>query len=119
VLERIISGFFEHIRRRPTPLLMNRLPQNLCLIISREIGDEEWNTDQLINIVEHEVSAQERASVGSHMSRVPTSAALLTGDSQPKCSYCHQGHSSSSYTVVRDVSQRRLFSRGQDSVLCA
>ena len=46
-------------------LLMNRLPQDLCLIISREIGDEEWNIDQLMNIVECEVSARERASAGS------------------------------------------------------
>jgi len=34
-------------------LFMNRLPQDLRLIISREIGDEEWNIDQLMKIVKH------------------------------------------------------------------
>jgi len=88
-------------------LLMNQLPLDLYLIISKEIGDEEWNIDQLLNIIEREVGARERPSAGSHMPRVPTTAAFLTGDSQPKCSYCHQGHSSSSCTVVRDISQRK------------
>jgi len=88
-------------------LFMNRLPQELCVIISREIGDEEWNIDQLMDIVEREVSARERASAGSQVPGMHTTAALLTGDNQPKCSYCRQGHSSSSCTVVRDISQRK------------
>ena len=36
---------------------MNRLPQELRLIISREIGDEEWRIDEIMTIVEQEISA--------------------------------------------------------------
>ena len=89
-------------------LFMNRLPQELRLIISREVGDAEWNFDQLMGIVEHEISACERSSSSSGGSHVPTTAALLTGDGQLKCSYCRQGHSSASCDVVTDTSQRKV-----------
>ena len=93
------------------PLFINRLPQELCLIISREIGDDEWRIDEIMTIVEREISARERAfSSSSNETRgsgLPTAAAMLTSDSQPKCSYCRQGHSSSSCTVITDVAQRK------------
>ena len=87
-------------------LFMNRLPQKLRLIISREVGDAEWNIDQLMGIVEREISTRERSSSGG--SHVPTTAALLIGDGQLKCSYCRQGHSSASCGVVTDTSQRKV-----------
>ena len=42
-------------------LFMNRLPQELRLIVSREVGEAEWRIDEIMNIVEREVSARERA----------------------------------------------------------
>ena len=44
-------------------LFMNWLPQELRLIISREIGDEEWCIDEIMTIVEHKISTRERASL--------------------------------------------------------
>jgi len=46
-------------------LVMNRLPKDLHLIISREVGHAEWDVDQLMAIVEHEISARERALLSS------------------------------------------------------
>ena len=90
---------------------MNRLPQELHLIVSREIGDEEWRIDEIMIIVEREISARERAfsssSGESRGSGLPTAATLLTSDSQPKRSYCRQSHSSSSCTVITDIAQRK------------
>jgi len=88
-------------------LFMNRLPQELCLIISREVGDAEWNIDQLMSIVEHEISARERASSSTGGSHVSTTAALLTGDGQLKCCYCRQGQFSSSCGIVANTLQRK------------
>ena len=42
-------------------LFMNILPQELRLIVSREVGEAEWRIDEIMNIVEREVSARERA----------------------------------------------------------
>ena len=42
------------------------LPQELCLIVSREIGDEEWRIDDIMSIVEREISARERAFMPSN-----------------------------------------------------
>ena len=89
-------------------LFMNRLPQELRLIVSREVGEAEWRID---DIVEREISAQERAFLPSNgqprVLGLPTATALMTGDGQPKCSYCRQGHSSVSYSIVTDVAQRK------------
>ena len=77
-------------------LFMNRLPQDLRLIVSREVGEAEWRIDDILNIVERELSARERAFMPSHGESyglgLPTATALMAGDSQPKCSYCRQGH---------------------------
>ena len=91
-------------------LFMNKLPEDLRLIVSREIGDAEWTVDQLMTIVENEISARERAfsSIGgSQGSVMSTTAAFIAGDGQPKCCYCRQGHSSSSCTVITDTTQRK------------
>ena len=42
-------------------LFMNKLPQELRLIVSREVGEAEWRIDEIMNIVERKVSARERA----------------------------------------------------------
>ena len=41
-------------------LFMNRLPQELQLIVNREVGDAEWRIDDILSIEETELSARER-----------------------------------------------------------
>lgn len=90
-------------------LFVNWLPQELHLIISREIGDAEWRIDEIMTIVELEISARERAfaffSSETHGTVLLTAAVLLTNDHQSKCAYCRQSHSSLSCTTIIDVSQ--------------
>ena len=40
-------------------ILMNKLPQELRLIISREIQHDEWEIEQIMEIIEREVDARE------------------------------------------------------------
>ena len=42
-------------------VLLNKLPQELRLIVSRQVNEEEWNLDGLLSMVEKEISARERA----------------------------------------------------------
>jgi len=42
-------------------VLMNKLPQELRLIVSRHVSEDEWNLDAIMTVVDREVSARERA----------------------------------------------------------
>ena len=46
-------------------ILMSKLPQELRLIVSREVQDEEWELERLMRIIEREVEARERASTAN------------------------------------------------------
>ena len=37
-------------------MLVNRLPQEIKLIVNREFGDGVWHIDELMTIVEKEIS---------------------------------------------------------------
>ena len=39
---------------------MNKLPQELRLIISREIKDQDWQLDNIMHALEDELKARER-----------------------------------------------------------
>ena len=42
-------------------ILMNKLPQEFCLVITREMGDDDWQLDQLLDIFKRELETRERA----------------------------------------------------------
>ena len=94
-------------------ILINKLPQELRLIISREIRHEEWEIGQLMEIIEREIDAQERASSlvtqpRSSIRDLPTVTSIASSDScTPRCCYCKQSHSSTSCRTVTDVAQRK------------
>ena len=46
---------------------MNRLPQELQLIVNREVGDAEWPIDDILSIEETELSAREREREREHL----------------------------------------------------
>jgi len=102
-------------------ILLDKLPSELQLIISREAHDEEWELDNLMKVLEREIDARERAfslsnrvGKGTSGRNPPTATSLLSqsGESHaPKCCYCKQSHSSNSCQVVTDVSQRKQILR--------
>ena len=97
-------------------VLMNKLPQELRLIVSREVQNEKWELERLMRIVERGINARERASTANQVPRrphreLPTATALLSsGSIIPKCSYCRQNHSSASCRSVTDVAARKQIS---------
>ena len=78
-------------------IIMNKLPQDLRLVVSREIKDDEWQLDRIFLVLENELEARERAVVHNvtqsagetkpftrNQPRIkPTTAALLTKASEP------------------------------------
>lgn len=99
-------------------VFMNKLPEELRLIISRNVREDEWTLDAILNVIEAEIIARERALGNScrgskRTARDPlTASSLLTsGSGAPKCSYCRQSHTSSTCRTVTDVSERRQILR--------
>jgi len=103
-----------------SPVILSKLPQELRLIVSREVKEGRWHLDELMRLVDVEIKARERASNTSNSGAnggrhskgpgksLPTNATLLTSESSvPKCSYCRQQHSSVSCRTVTDPTERK------------
>ena len=90
--------------------LLSLLPQELKLIICRELGSGDWKLDCIMQLLETEVKARERTS-GSGVvlqppkkpSKISTpTAALVAGstDMNPMYYFCGQPHYSSACSIV-------------------
>ena len=101
-----------------TSVLVNKLPPEIRLIVSRAMTGESWDLDQVMKIFEQEVDARERASLPSGtgtprgtQSRTPTTATIAAGNSPSNttisCVFCNQKHPSASCTQVVDVPARK------------
>ena len=94
-------------------VLLNKLPQELRLIVSRQVNEEKWNLDRLLNMVEKEISARERALNSGQTPRkstrdMPTGTTLVSSTStSPKGSYCRQPHTSCSCRSVVNMAKRK------------
>ena len=99
-------------------ILMNKLPSEIRLIVTRETAAGTWNLTGLMSILEREVDAREHASASGvtvpprrpHI-QLPTGAALLTSNptpvSEPSFVYCGQHHMSTSCTTVTGTAARK------------
>ena len=102
-----------------TSIVMNKLPSEIRLIISRELTEEKWDVEKLMRVIDREVDARERSATsrGSVTAPAfkkplprppPTAAALMTSNSgSVRCAFCEQGHASSACTVIVDNSARK------------
>ena len=97
-------------------VLVNKLPPEIRLIVSREMTGDGWNLDKVMKIIERELDARVRASVPTSSSnprrRMPTAATLIASNSEPTGEhitrvYCGQGHTSSSCTTITEVTARK------------
>ena len=95
-------------------------PQELRLIISREVADGEFDLDTLMKVAEREINARERAATTSSSLRrpnkdLPTATAMTSSASAPKCYYCGQLHPSHACERVTDPEERKkiLMSSGR------
>jgi len=97
---------------------MNKLPEELRLIVSRHVREDKWTLDAIMNVTENEIIARERALGNSFwgskkiMRDLLTASSLLaSGSGSLKCSYCHQAHSSSACRTVTDGAERKQILR--------
>ena len=93
-------------------ILMKKIPSELCLIVSRETVEDNWDLDSLLKVLEKEIEARERASTNtSSQPRKPTreysTAAALVANSSPLCVFCDQSHYSTHCRVVADQEKRK------------
>ena len=97
-------------------VLLNKLPQELQLIVSRKIGGDDWKLDVLMGIMEEEIRARERMTPTCMSTPTPrkankeqtTAAALFTGNTGgPICCYCRQPHTSNSCGVITQPDARK------------
>ena len=94
-------------------ILMNKLPQELKLIITRK-RDEDWNLDSILGEIGKEIEARERARPSNVQMRDKrlandhsTASTLLSGAVNRSCCYCSQAHSSDVCTTVTDGEVRK------------
>ena len=117
-------------------MLMNKLPRDLRILMSRDIKNDNWDLDRLLGLLEAEVEARERASSNSattgsgsnshrdqkskYRGRQLPSAAVLKMDSSPiTCTYCHGSHTSNSCQTVSNVTARKdILRKGGRCFLC-
>ena len=99
-------------------VLLNKLPQELRLIVSRKTGDV--GLDQLLKEVEQEIDARERAQATQpnpgHPPRKPrepphTAATLLSGNPLATCCYCQQQHAAEACATVKGIEDRKQILR--------
>ena len=90
-------------------VLLNKLPQELRLIVSRKITDGDWSLDALMEVMEQEVEARERtvtniSQTGRRAGKDQhTAVALMSSSCNPSCCYCQQSHPSTICRVVTQV----------------
>ena len=58
--------------------LMNKLPQEMCLFISYDIGGGKWNVEEMMRIINHEIEVRERSVTSSHIQKHPVKGTLPT-----------------------------------------
>ena len=101
-------------------VLLNKLPPDLRLIVSRKVSADDLDMDKLLETFELELSARERASC-SNESRVTnrgcqqgcssTSAFVTSVNDPPKCAFCQQNHPSTDCRVVLNIDDRKKILR--------
>ena len=93
-------------------ILLNKLPPEIRLIVSRGLAEEMWDLDQMLRIFETELNARERATATLPVKkllpgRIPPTAASFITPATLNCVYCGQSHSSSECTTVPSVDARK------------
>ena len=98
---------------------MNKLPQELRLLIGQKLGEDDWTLDAIMVVFETEVTNRESTAtaVSHHITPKPTkpSASNRTcptlnsfmTTNQVSCAYCSQSHPSASCRLISTVEDRK------------
>ena len=98
------------------PVLMNKIPHDLQLIISRKVAEADWTIDKLLELIEEELTARERIGARQGRSqprygdRKPlTTPSLISGQSSgpSACCYCNNSHLPENCDTVTQIESRK------------
>lgn len=111
------------------PVLMTKIPEDIRLLVGREMKDGEWNLTEILRLLRSEVENRERCGGVQALARKenlyspedrrnakspksgPTSASALFSGNQPSntthCTFCKQPHPTASCHVVTNKTARR------------
>jgi hypothetical protein len=102
-------------------ILLSKIPKEIRLIISRKVGGGDWKLDMLLEMLQEEVQARERAAsndsqtknLEKHRKFPHTTSTLWTGSegSTPICCYCRQSHLSHACKAVKSVEEKKRILR--------
>ena len=106
-----------------------KIPEDICLLVGREMKDGEWNLTQILQLLHSEVENRERCGGVQAFARKenlyspedrrsrpprsgPTSTSALFSGNQPSntthCTFCKQPHPTASCHVVTNKAARSL-----------
>ena len=116
-----------------TPIIMDRLPHEFKLNVSRNLKDELWDLTKFLTLIHDEIKARENCSSVNgkndhsnfNSEKLPfTGASLFTKNQsspqhQQSCVFCRKPHWSDKCTVLTDCESRKNFlKRGGRCFLC-
>ena len=90
------------------PIVLEKLPDDIKLELSRKSGTERWKTDEFLEILEERIVARESCSFMKNQDHSEyrnhrfTTDSFFTGSHVLKCSFCKQNSISDKCTVVTD-----------------
>ena len=96
-----------------TPLLTEKLPPKLRMIIARRFSGEIWNLEKLMNHFKQQLHARERCwsvtvkTVEKQILDESATSSFAVGHSKVSCVYCLVQHPSSKCTKIISVETRR------------
>ena len=103
------------------PVLINKIPSDMQLIVSRKVPEAKSELKTLMSTIEEEIVARERLGPSKTpctlKSKPPlTATTLVTNESpinppSPTCCYCNQQHRPTDCTVVTQVDERKQLLR--------
>lgn len=107
------------------PVLMNKIPDDIRILVARQIKDGEWSLDEILRLLGDEIKNRERCegikaidisenrekNNASHRFRKdpPTLSALFTEEKETtiNCTFCKQRHPTASCQVVTNKAARK------------
>ena len=101
-------------------VLINKLPTEVQLLMSRNISEEEWKLNRLLKVFHEELQARERvvtdkstsstadvSLIGTSGKQASHTATTLVLGASSSCCYCQQAHLSKDCRVVTQIEARR------------
>ena len=113
-------------------LLLQKLPEEVQLIISRKLNEEykdkdatesDWELSKLTEFIKTELEAREKChqsyqGKSSTTKKYATAASLITGDGKTNCTFCRGKHSTSYCHVITDINECKRICKKQEDVSC-